>query len=144
MSGGRSGLLKPALRVSVPHTPPLSATTGIDQHCLHCRAMKMLSWLKKTNNDSEVGTSSSARHRRCRSATPPSCFFHNFPPPPRLEDYEHRQRVVIDLGEGCHQNRLCVSVLECERRWREEDDIDHHDVSLPSGGHLNRERVPSR
>jgi hypothetical protein len=47
---------------SVPHTASLPAAiaTRIDHHYLHCRVMKMSSWLKKTKNNGEAGSSSSA------------------------------------------------------------------------------------
>jgi hypothetical protein len=35
-----------------------------------------------------------------------------------------------------------MSLEECEQLWQDNKGIDHPDVSLPHGWHLNRARVP--
>jgi hypothetical protein len=104
------------------------------------RAMKMPSWLNKTKNDDEASSSSSARRRRITSCTAPVLLLRDLPLAPRPEDYVTLPPHVVAAARP-RRNHRYVPLDECER-WRDGEGIDHNDVSLPTGWHLNRARAP--
>jgi hypothetical protein len=102
--------------------------------------MKMPSWLNKTKNDDEASSSSSARRRRITSCTAPVLLLRDLPLAPRPEDYVTLPPHVVAAARP-RRNHRYVPLDECER-WRDGEGIDHNDVSLPTGWHLNRARAP--
>jgi hypothetical protein len=114
----------------------------------------MPSWLKKTKNDHEASSSRRTRQsngppspppsgRPRMAACPPSVFLHQLPPAPRPEDYVGRGAPIdASLSPPQQRNRRYVPLEECEMLWAENQNVDHNDVSLPHGWHLNRARVP--
>jgi hypothetical protein len=121
---GRAFIKLACAAVGATHTTTISLVS----------TMKTPSWLKKTKNNGEAGSSSSARRCRSTSSLAPSLLLCDLPPAPKPKDY----RVIV---ARTRLDRLCVPLDECEQRWRDGEDIDHYDVSLPAGWHLNHARV---
>jgi hypothetical protein len=65
------------------------------------------------------------------------CLLRDLPPAPRPEDYLRWPGSVVADADASRQNRLYVSVDECEQRWQDGEGIDHHDVSVPASWHLD-------
>jgi hypothetical protein len=88
----------------------------------------MPSWLKKIKNDAEASSS-----RRIPLSPPPVALLRELPPAPRPEDYLTQPTRVIVPPKRQRWNRRYVPLEECERRWRDNEGIDHNNDSLPSG-----------
>jgi hypothetical protein len=121
------------------HTPPQIST-----HRASASAMKMSSWLKKTKNDHEASVSRRTRRssrppslppsvRPWTVAHPPLAFLHQLPPAPRPKDYVGWGRPSTCLPLPCGST---IGATCCSRS------INHHDVFLPNGWHLNCPTVP--
>jgi hypothetical protein len=62
------------------------------------------------------------------------------PPAPRPEDYVGRG-ATIDESPSWERDRRYVRLEECEALWAANQSVNHPDVSLPHGWHLNHARV---
>ena len=132
------GLLKPArhaaaiaIAICDPSTLPLPLPA-------HAAAMTF-PWKRRTANDHEAG-SSSGRRRRSPAPPPPRRLPH-LPRPPRARDFLEAPPPQVEEHVGA-RHRQYVPKVECQ--WRREHGVgcEYPDVNLPTGWHLNTERVP--
>jgi hypothetical protein len=59
---------------------------------------------------------------------------------PRPEDYLTWPARVVAIPRQ-QRNRWYVSLEECEKLWEDNESVDHPDVGLSHGWHLNRASV---
>jgi hypothetical protein len=57
-------------------------------------------------------------------------------------DYVTREACVVIARPRLERDCRYVPKEECEALWEAKESVDHPDISLPQGWHLNHARVP--